>query len=125
MVYDQDIIAAYIELCHQALEEQEAATGQWPDPLYLPLPENRHERKALDMYIDLISNIIGGAKPQVDIPVKYRAANAPGTPRGTTRGQSAACCLAYSEPIGQKTPSISQEQNGPIGSPTPDPSKTL
>jgi len=52
-------------------------------------------------------------------------ANAPGTDRGTTEGQSAACCLAYGEPIGQKNRSITQAQNGPIDPPTPDPFKTL
>jgi len=40
-------------------------------------------------------------------------------------GQMAACYLAYGEPIGQKTRSITQAQNGPIDPPTPDPFKTL
>ena len=58
-------------------------------------------------------------------PVGKEKTNAPGTDRSTTEGQMAACCLAYGDPIGQKTHRITQAQNGPIDPPTPDPFKTL
>jgi hypothetical protein len=50
--YDPGIISAYIDLCNEALEGQSKAAKGWPNPLILPEPENRHERKAVDLFMD-------------------------------------------------------------------------
>jgi hypothetical protein len=124
MDYDPAKITAYLNLCNEALREQSKAAKGWPNPLILPEPENKDERKALDLFTDELSNGTG-LKVTVHFQHRHRETNAPGTRRDTTEGQSAACCLAYGEPIGQKTRSITQAQNGPIDPPTPDPFKTL
>ena len=59
MDYDTDSIAAYIKLCNEALQAQSKAAKGWPDPLILPEPENRHERKALDLFLEELESMTG------------------------------------------------------------------
>jgi len=59
MDYDPAIIAAYSGLCNEALRYQSKVAKGCPDPLYLPEPENRHERKALDLFTDEFRNATG------------------------------------------------------------------
>ena len=59
MDYDPAIISAYIDLCNEALREQSKAAKSWPNPLILPEPENRHERKAVDLFMDELNSATG------------------------------------------------------------------
>ena len=55
---------------------------------------------------------------------KKKKANAPGTDRGTTEGQRAACYLAYGEAIGQNIRSITKNKTGRLLHHKPDPKPT-
>ena len=59
MNFDPDILEAYVDLCNQALQQQSKSAKGWPNPLILPEPENRHERKALDLFMDELSHATG------------------------------------------------------------------
>ena len=64
---DLQKIAAYLELCHAALIAQTKAAHGWPNPLLLPEPENRHERKAVDLFTDELS-----ALTRNEVPIQFR-----------------------------------------------------
>ena len=59
MEYDPERIAAFTKLCTEALKAQSEAAKGWPDPLILPEPEDRHERKALDLFMDKLESATG------------------------------------------------------------------
>ena len=65
MDYDPAKITAYLNLCNKALRKQSKAAKGWPNPLILPEPENKDERKALDLFTDELSDGTGGVKVTV------------------------------------------------------------
>lgn len=69
MEYDPERIAAFISLCNEALKTQSEAAKSWPNPLILPEPEDGHERKALDLFIDELESATGR---KVELNLKHR-----------------------------------------------------
>lgn len=57
--HDEARIAAYIQTCSAALEEQAKAANGWPEFLVLPEPETPAENEALGLFLAKLREATG------------------------------------------------------------------